>query len=261
MRKEEKEMTRYLNKTKIEWCDYTHNAVTGCKHGCEFCYARKMYHRFHRSFEPTFHPERLLAPLQHSKPSRIFEGSVTDMFGEWVQGDWIINVFEMMDAAYWHDFIILTKNPYGIRKLYSEETSWYLGGGDYLPNVYLGVSVTNWSEFVRIEMLKQQWYGPKIVSFEPLLNTDIHSPNLSGINWVIIGAQTQPTRYPDPHHVENIIRAADKFNVPVFMKDNLGDAVFKYYGGKRQESPRKDPILDSYRAEKLKNHQNIVLVK
>lgn len=254
-------MTKYLNKTKIEWCDYTHNTVTGCLHGCPFCYARKMFHRFHKSFTPTFHPERLLTPLQHKPPSRIFEGSVTDMFGEWVEGQWLIDVFEMMSAAYWHDFIILTKNPYGIRKLYNEETGWYLGGGDYLPNVYLGVSVTDWSDFDRIDMLKQQWIGPKLVSFEPLINTDIHEPDLSNINWVIIGAQTQPTRYPDPHHVANIIRSADRFDVPVFMKDNLGDAVFKYCGGKRQESPKPDRALDSYRKARIEELKQIGLVK
>ena len=28
------------DKTKIEWCDSTWNPVTGCLHGCEYCYAR-----------------------------------------------------------------------------------------------------------------------------------------------------------------------------------------------------------------------------
>lgn len=35
-----------MNKTKIEWCDSTWNPVTGCLHGCEYCYARKMANRF-----------------------------------------------------------------------------------------------------------------------------------------------------------------------------------------------------------------------
>jgi len=29
-----------MNKSKIEWCDSTWNPVTGCLHGCEYCYAR-----------------------------------------------------------------------------------------------------------------------------------------------------------------------------------------------------------------------------
>lgn len=35
-----------MNKSKIEWCDYTWNPVTGCLHGCEYCYARKIACRF-----------------------------------------------------------------------------------------------------------------------------------------------------------------------------------------------------------------------
>lgn len=34
------------NKTKIDWCDATFNPVTGCLHGCEYCYARKIAERF-----------------------------------------------------------------------------------------------------------------------------------------------------------------------------------------------------------------------
>lgn len=33
-------------KTKIDWCDSTWNPVTGCLHGCEYCYARRIAKRF-----------------------------------------------------------------------------------------------------------------------------------------------------------------------------------------------------------------------
>ena len=29
-----------LHKTKIDWASHTWNPVTGCRHGCEYCYAR-----------------------------------------------------------------------------------------------------------------------------------------------------------------------------------------------------------------------------
>ena len=35
-----------MEKTKIEWCDSTWNPVTGCLHGCEYCYARGTANRF-----------------------------------------------------------------------------------------------------------------------------------------------------------------------------------------------------------------------
>lgn len=35
-----------MNRSKIEWCDHTWNPVTGCRHGCQYCYARRMTSRF-----------------------------------------------------------------------------------------------------------------------------------------------------------------------------------------------------------------------
>jgi len=34
------------DKNGIEWCTYTWSPVTGCLHGCEYCYAEKMARRF-----------------------------------------------------------------------------------------------------------------------------------------------------------------------------------------------------------------------
>lgn len=33
-------------KTKIDWCNSTWNPVTGCLHGCAYCYARRIAERF-----------------------------------------------------------------------------------------------------------------------------------------------------------------------------------------------------------------------
>lgn len=35
-----------MDKTKIDWCDSTFNPITGCRHGCEYCYARGIINRF-----------------------------------------------------------------------------------------------------------------------------------------------------------------------------------------------------------------------
>lgn len=35
-----------MKNTKIEWCDMTWNPVTGCLHGCQYCYARRIANRF-----------------------------------------------------------------------------------------------------------------------------------------------------------------------------------------------------------------------
>lgn len=35
-----------MDKTKIDWCDSSWNPVTGCNHGCKYCYARGIAKRF-----------------------------------------------------------------------------------------------------------------------------------------------------------------------------------------------------------------------
>ena len=48
-----------MNDTKIEWATHTWNPVTGCRHGCEYCYARRQTERFKpRATErPVVEPE------------------------------------------------------------------------------------------------------------------------------------------------------------------------------------------------------------
>ncbi len=98
-----------MNKTKIEWCDYTWNPVTGCLHRCgDFCYAKKMAYRLKgrygypadEPFRPTFRPERIREPLEVKKSSKIFVVSMGDLFGDWVPSEWINSVLDTVEKAY-----------------------------------------------------------------------------------------------------------------------------------------------------------------
>jgi protein gp37 len=51
-----------MNKTKIEWADYTWNPVTGCLHGCNYCYARRMAKRFSRGTGEGVNPPAYYIP-------------------------------------------------------------------------------------------------------------------------------------------------------------------------------------------------------
>lgn len=134
------------SKTKIDWCDATWNPVTGCLHGCEYCYARRIAERFggggnpidymsvvngtgiyvcnHQIFKdngakasypfdfaPTFHRYRLDIPAHWTKPRTIFVCSMADLFGEWVPDSWIKEVFAACEKAPQHRYLFLTKNP------------------------------------------------------------------------------------------------------------------------------------------------------
>ena len=40
-----------MNKTKIDWATMSWNPLTGCRHGCPYCYARRTAHRFDKGLE------------------------------------------------------------------------------------------------------------------------------------------------------------------------------------------------------------------
>ena len=197
----------------------TWNPVTGCLHGCPYCYARKIAERFKGSkawpqgFEPMIHNERSADPLKMKKPQTIFVCSMADLFGEWVPGNWIDNIMESCKTAPWHTYVFLTKNPARYFKL----------GGDILQrdNFWFGTSETG--EYIRnpnTEIIKRLPAKNTFISFEPLLG-DPGQLDLTGIKQVIIGAQTNPDKCAGLGAVLKICEAADRAGAKVFMKDSL----------------------------------------
>lgn len=53
--------------------------------------------------------EVLKQPLKWRKPKRIFVGSMTDLFGDWVKDEWIDRMFAVMALCRQHTFQVLTK--------------------------------------------------------------------------------------------------------------------------------------------------------
>ena len=212
-----------MNRSSIEWTDYTWNPVTGCKHGCTYCYARRLAEGrlkgrfgYDNGFEPTFHANRLQEPKSVKKPSMIFTCSMGDLFGDWVPSWWIGHVFVMIKCTPQHQFQILTKNP---KRLALQR--------NIPPNAWLGTSIDGLGESIRRmdDLRSVPTNGHiKFVSFEPLLADVASHPdfNLEGIDWVIIGAQTGPgAKQPERGWYVHIIREAIKAQIPLFIKNNL----------------------------------------
>lgn len=66
-----------MNKTKIEWCDSTWNPVTGCRHGCPYCYAEKIAKRFGVELDPNNYT---IPPNTSIKVSRIGGRPIIELF-------------------------------------------------------------------------------------------------------------------------------------------------------------------------------------
>jgi len=168
-----------------------------------------------RSFEPTFHPERLKEPWELKKPSKIFCCSVADLFAPWTPPEWRDKVFESIKhCPVPHTFQLLTKNPEGVIQPCPDPRT-----------VWLGVTVTNRDDEKKIQELYMNAFDHNyhhiFVSFEPLLE-EIDRPNLSGFNWVIIGKLTGSKKVSlNPEWVSAILRQARLDDIPVFIKNNI----------------------------------------
>lgn len=238
-----------MDKTKIDWCDSTWNTVTGCLHGCEYCYARGIANRFGTKdrchnfygghpvgriheleepaivtetgkkspypfdFEPTFHKYRL-NEYQNKKGRNIFVCSMADLFGDWVPDEWIEEVFNACENAPQHNYLFLTKNP----KRYERILDRYMP-----PNMWFGWSQTgpmgNKCDFTTHHSIKT------FISIEPLLEP-FKEFHIKGVDWVIIGAETgrrENKVVPERKWIEDIVNECKENGTAVFMKSSLAD--------------------------------------
>lgn len=242
-----------MNKTKIDWCDSTWNPVTGCLHGCEYCYARGIAERFGgkqkyanifeennpvigkdgkalaypHSFSPTLLRYRLNDYVR-KQGRNIFVCSMADLFGKWVPDSWIEEVFKACEKAPQHNYLFLTKNP--VRYSLLQDKDKLIKN----PNMWYGNSITN-KEQMEISDYETGLLGGKAKTFysiEPLLEDITESKfwkNSCGkwyMDWVIIGAETGQRKdrvLPERKWIENIVNGCEKEDIPVFMKSSLAE--------------------------------------
>lgn len=243
-----------MQKTKIDWCDFSANPFSGCTHGCPFCYARRFatrlsgvkgtpYHRLKEGgfdpFDPSLHLdvlEKLDAKLtRRRKGARVFLGSMGDLgcdspFVVTTSGARTIleareresvkrAIAKLIAKHPRHTFLILTKNPEGLR-------------GTWPENAHIGVSVATEQEArERVPALfGAVQAGTRWLSVEPLRDPEFNPLALSTDtvvpDWVVIGAETGTSRrrvMPDKivYAARTIYTWCNCLNIPCFVKDNL----------------------------------------
>lgn len=229
-----------FNETKgdgISWAGWSWNPVTGCLHGCDYCYARAITARwtdaYPAGFTPVFHhapdqnytrldaPANTVIPAAHrDNPAyqRVFVCSMADLYGRWVPDEWITKVHDSMLASPAWQYILLTKFP-----------ARYVGL-DMPPGAWIGTSVDEQKRVRIAEDAFRQIDGGMVkwLSLEPL-REPLEFTDLSMFDWVVIGGQTetlQPTgrveaRQPEFDWVHRIYAQAREAGCRVHMKPNL----------------------------------------
>lgn len=211
------------NKNKIDYCDYTWNPIGGCLRACPYCYMQRMEKRFPGIMQPKFYPKRLHQPMRVKKPSQIFVGSSGEMWGGWINSEHIDDVLDVcVTFAPQHTYLFLTKNPKRYGDFRCIENGWY------------GTTVDGTERTERnirdLIYYTQRGESLRFVSFEPLLAPV--EPDLYGIGWVIIGADsTRGAEKPPDKWADVIIAEARKENIPVWVKDNF------HYSKRIKEKP------------------------
>jgi protein gp37 len=221
--------------SKIEWTDATWNPIRGCTKispGCAHCYAETFAERFRgvaghpyeQGFDLKLIPEKLSEPLRWPKPKMVFVNSMSDLFHEGVNDDYIEQICLVMQRANWHTFQVLTKRSERMRDLLKSR----LGFAAREPHIWFGVSVENKQHGLpRVEHLRSAPAGLRMLSVEPLLE-DLGQLDLTGIGWVILGGESGPKPRPlDPDWVRSVRDQCQAENVPFF---------FKQWGGVRKKA-------------------------
>jgi protein gp37 len=245
----------------------TWNPIDGCSRespGCQNCFAaRLVYYRLSRSHPgryagltdldgkgvPRFTGAVRLAehvldvPLRARKPRVYFVNDMSDTFHPRVRHEWLDRIFGVMLRTQQHLYLLLTKRPDMMR-------AW-IGryNGAALPNVWLGVSVTDQREAdAHIPQLLATPAAKRFVSAEPLLGpvdlTAIPRPFDGGVipydaldgrwhdvgdfqpgygierlDWVILGGEMAPdARIMEHAWAGNILGACEYAGVPAFFK-------------------------------------------
>ena len=176
-----------MNRTDIEYLDYTWNVTHGCTAvdgGCTHCWAKPYAKRLAAMGVPGYsvdnpfrvicRPDRLDEPLEVKKPARIGVSFMGDLFHEGVPFAFIGQVWDTMfdtgatDFGVQHEYMILTKRPQ-IMKNFIHVMEKSCRESAY-RNIWLGVSVHDQaSADERIPILLQTPAAHRFVSFEPAL--------------------------------------------------------------------------------------------
>src|SRR5260370_31713144 len=179
--------------------------------------------------------EKTDEPLRWRAAKMIFVNSMSDVFHDEVPDNYIVAVGQVMVAARWHTYQVLTKRSERLRDLLNTKLRFAAGQ----QHIWWGVSVEDKKYGLpRIEDLRNADAEIRFLSVEPLLE-DMGRLDLQGIDWMIVGGESGAGARPmKKEWVLPLRDQCKRSSVPFFLKQWGG--VRKAKAGRRLEGKTYD---------------------
>lgn len=226
--------------SKIQWTDITQNPITvatgghWCRKisaGCANCYAETINTGARFSFasglkysgpapDLKFDHEMVAKWSRMRSPKRIFVGSMTDVFGDWVPREWQFRIFDAAKYAPMQTIQLLTKRP-DVALVAAREWCESVGKDTLPPNVWMGCTMEDQaSADARIDALISIPAAVRFISAEPLLSKILLPyKKLEQVQWVIVGGESGPGARPcELFHLKEILGRCINTGTPAFVK-------------------------------------------
>ncbi|MBK8244251.1 MAG: DUF5131 family protein [Saprospiraceae bacterium] len=235
-----------MNKTHIQWSDYSWNPWMGCRRvsaGCDNCYMHRILNNNNSSLVCKSFPSQFMKPYGIAGNQKIFTCSMSDFFIE--EADpWRDEAWDIIRNTPQHTYLILTKRVGRIKHCLPAD--W----GNGYPNVILGTSIEEQkviNRMVTLSKLKTPQSKFKLfISAEPLIGQIDFIANQKLINafqkmdWIIAGGESgdAPVGTPgikycyrpcDLKWIKKIIDDCKQYNIPFFLKQ-VGNHLAKFHG-------------------------------
>ena len=263
-----------MNKTKIDWADSTWNPVTGCLHGCEYCYARKIAERF-KGGGYGKQMGMFIAPFKtdaFNPPYDLCEAHLAKTKDGWYRDAPYPFGFEPTFHRYRLIEPMQVKKPQNIFVCSMADLF-----GDWVPDewiqevfkaceaapqhryLFLTKNTKRYEKLLDHEFPINMWFGwsqdgpmgyemahitdgsiKSFVSIEPL-RRPFETFDVRGIEWAIVGAETGNQKnkiVPEKSWVDAIAAECASKKVPLFMKNSIKELMG---GDFIQQFPWTDP--------------------
>lgn len=203
-----------------KYWDKAWNPIIGCRkvsEGCQNCYAVRMAEQYPelRAEDGSFLPHPPKRAKNPPKSGVVFAGNMTDLLGDWNEGDAIFNWLSSLSPDATN--LVLTKRAGRLRDLPYNLLA--------LDHVFYGITAENQDRLmVRVPQLFKSGAKNRWVSLEPLLSSIKIEPyllwsNREKLDWVVVGAESGPNRRPCKlKWVRQIVDDCLKWGCPVFVK-------------------------------------------